>query len=189
MVKPSKAGAGRLRPDIQPARSPKCLSASISRTAWMSTNLWRSDRPHCSSVCPPIANSAPFVEARIKEPRRTVEVACLLRYCLFATTDQAILMILRQMADLWLHAGANLTETANWAAFYKNFLTNVTSGCKLTQGGAFRDRTGRATAGRLGRVQEGRQVAVRLLRDAGLQPRQLRRVRQRHESANARDLS
>jgi hypothetical protein len=34
-----------------------------------------------------LANRPPSVGARIKEPRRTVEVACFLRYCLFTTTD------------------------------------------------------------------------------------------------------
>lgn len=44
-----------------------------------------------------LANRPPSVGARIKEPRRTVEVACFLRYCLFTTTDQAILMIQRRV--------------------------------------------------------------------------------------------
>ncbi|MGH6626495.1 MAG: DUF4158 domain-containing protein, partial [Burkholderiaceae bacterium] len=48
-----------------------------------------------------LANRPPSVGARIKEPRRTVEVACFLRYCLFTTTDQAILMIQRRVANLW----------------------------------------------------------------------------------------
>ena len=33
----------------------------------------------------------PSVGARIKEPRRTLEVACFLRYCLLTATDQGIL--------------------------------------------------------------------------------------------------
>ena len=40
-----------------------------------------------------LATRPPSVGARIKEPRRTVELACFLRYCLFTATDQAILMI------------------------------------------------------------------------------------------------
>lgn len=37
-----------------------------------------------------LASRPPSVGARIKEPARTVEVACFLRYCLFTATDQAI---------------------------------------------------------------------------------------------------
>lgn len=39
-----------------------------------------------------LAYRPPSVGARIKEPRRTMQVACFLRYCLFTTSDQAILI-------------------------------------------------------------------------------------------------
>lgn len=41
------------------------------------------------------ASRPPSASAKIKEPARTVEVACFLRYCLFAATDQLILMVQR----------------------------------------------------------------------------------------------
>lgn len=56
---------------------------------------------------------------RIKEPARTVEVACFLRYCLFTATDQAILMVQRRVADLWRQVSAEVTDTVNWAGLYK----------------------------------------------------------------------
>jgi ribosomal protein S14 len=36
-----------------------------------------------------LASRPPLVGARIKEPARTVEVACFLRHCLFTNTYQA----------------------------------------------------------------------------------------------------
>jgi hypothetical protein len=41
------------------------------------------------------------VAARIAEPARTIEVACFLRYALLRTTDHLLLMIRRQVADMW----------------------------------------------------------------------------------------
>ena len=40
-----------------------------------------------------LAARRPSVGARIKEPVRTVETACFLRYCLLSTTDQLLLMV------------------------------------------------------------------------------------------------
>jgi TnpA family transposase len=51
-----------------------------------------------------------------------VEVACFLRYCLFTTTDQLILMVQRRIADLWRQAAADVPATVNWAAMYKTLL-------------------------------------------------------------------
>ncbi len=73
-----------------------------------------------------LANRPPSVGARIKEPRRTVEVACFLRYCLFTTTDQAILMIQRRVTDLWRMAREEVPDTVNWAALYKKLATDLT---------------------------------------------------------------
>ncbi|MBP7573734.1 MAG: Tn3 family transposase, partial [Rhodoferax sp.] len=64
----------------------------------------------------------PSAGAKIKEPARTVEVACFLRYCLFTTTDQLILMVQRRIADLWRQAAADVPATVNWAAMYKTLL-------------------------------------------------------------------
>ena len=72
-----------------------------------------------------LANRPPSVGARIKEPRRTVEVACFLRYCLFTTTDQAILMIQRRVTDLWRMAREEVPDTVNWADMYKKLLANL----------------------------------------------------------------
>ena len=74
-----------------------------------------------------LATRPPSVGARIKEPRRTVEVACFLRYCLFTTTDQAILMIQRRVTDLWRLAREEVPDTVNWADLYKRLLTDLIS--------------------------------------------------------------
>ena len=73
-----------------------------------------------------LANRPPSVGARIKEPRRTVEIACFLRYCLFTTTDQAILMIQRRVTDLWRLAREEVPDTVNWAVLYKKLAADLT---------------------------------------------------------------
>ncbi|MBK5207357.1 MAG: Tn3 family transposase [Polaromonas sp.] len=72
-----------------------------------------------------LASRPPSVGARIKEPARTVEVACFLRYCLFTATDQAILMVQRRVADLWRTVAAGVTEALNWADMYKALLADL----------------------------------------------------------------
>jgi TnpA family transposase len=69
-----------------------------------------------------LVSRPPSAGAKIKEPARTVEVACFLRYCLFTTTDQLILMVQRRIADLWRQAAAEVPATVNWAAMYKTLL-------------------------------------------------------------------
>ena len=69
-----------------------------------------------------LASRPPSAGAKIKEPARTVEVACFLRYCLFTTTDQLILMVQRRIADLWRQAAAELPASVNWAVMYKTLL-------------------------------------------------------------------
>ena len=54
-----------------------------------------------------------------------MEVACFLRYCLFTTTDQLILMVQRRIADLWRQAAAEVPATVNWAAMYKTLLAEL----------------------------------------------------------------
>ncbi|MEO7128284.1 MAG: Tn3 family transposase [Rhodoferax sp.] len=72
-----------------------------------------------------LANRPPSAGARIKEPRRTVEVACFLRYCLLTTTDQAILMIQRRVTDLWRIAREEVPDTVNWSVLYKKLLADL----------------------------------------------------------------
>ena len=69
-----------------------------------------------------LAARPPSAGAKIKEPARTVEVACFLRYCLFTATDQLILMVQRRIADLWRQAAAEVPGTVNWADLYQRLL-------------------------------------------------------------------
>ena len=72
-----------------------------------------------------LASRAPSVGARIKEPARTLEVACFLRYCLLTATDQLILMIGRRVADLWRQTAAGVGVTVNWADLYQSLLNDL----------------------------------------------------------------
>ena len=73
-----------------------------------------------------LASRAPAAGARITEPRRTIEVACFLRYCLLAATDTLILMVRRRVADLWRDARHRAEEGAtNWAALYAQLLADL----------------------------------------------------------------
>jgi len=72
-----------------------------------------------------LVSRPPSAGAKIKEPARTVEVACFLRYCLFTTTDQLILMVQRRIADLWRQTAAEVPATVNWAAMYKTLLAEL----------------------------------------------------------------
>jgi TnpA family transposase len=72
-----------------------------------------------------LASRPPSAGAKIKEPTRTVEVACFLRYCLLTATDQLILMMQRRIADLWRRAAAGVTSTFNWANLYQTLLDEL----------------------------------------------------------------
>jgi TnpA family transposase len=72
-----------------------------------------------------LVSRPPSAGAKIKEPARTVEIACFLRYCLFTTTDQLILMVQRRIADLWRQAAAQVPATVNWAVMYKTLLAEL----------------------------------------------------------------
>ena len=73
-----------------------------------------------------LACRAPAAGARIKEPGRTIEVACFLRYCLLSATDHLILMVRRRVADLWRHARASAEQGAtNWAELYRQLLADL----------------------------------------------------------------
>ena len=69
-----------------------------------------------------LASRPPSAGAKIKEPARSVEVACFLRYCLLTATDQLILMVQRRVADLWRQAAGNVGDTVNWAELYQSLL-------------------------------------------------------------------
>ena len=72
-----------------------------------------------------LAGRSPSVSARIKEPSRTVEAACFLRYCLLSTTDQLLLMVQRRISDIGRTAANAVTESVGWAALYKNLLADL----------------------------------------------------------------
>jgi TnpA family transposase len=93
----------------------------ICFTRWTFISTWQTDlilRRYARRL----VSRPPSAGAKIKEPARTVEVACFLRYCLFTTTDQLILMVQRRIADLWRQAAADVPATVNWAAMYKTLL-------------------------------------------------------------------
>ena len=72
-----------------------------------------------------LAGRSPSVSARIKEPSRTVEAACFLRYCLLSTTDHLLLMVQRRISDIGRTAANAVTESVSWAALYKNLLADL----------------------------------------------------------------
>lgn len=72
-----------------------------------------------------MASRPPSAGTKIKEPARTVEVACFLRYCLFTATDQLILMVQRRIADLWRQVAASIPNTVNWATLYQTLLAEL----------------------------------------------------------------
>ena len=73
-----------------------------------------------------LASRRPFAGARIVEPARTLEVACFLRYCLLATTDQLLLMVQRRVAELWRVAGTGVEAiTSDWATLYQELTREV----------------------------------------------------------------
>ena len=86
----------------------KCLGVSAQLTSVPDAAL--------SRYAQRLVSRAPAVAARIAEPARTIEVACFLRYTLLRTTDRLLLMVRRQVADLWSAAAegieANLFELA-----------------------------------------------------------------------------
>jgi hypothetical protein len=72
-----------------------------------------------------MATRPPSISARIKEPARTVEMTCFLRYCLLTATDQLILMFQRRVADLWRHCADGVTATIDWAQQYQQLLQEL----------------------------------------------------------------
>ncbi|WP_455281354.1 DUF4158 domain-containing protein [Cupriavidus necator] len=81
-----------------------------------------------------LAARSPSLSARIKEPARTLEVGCFLRYCLLTATDQLILMFQRRVADLWRQSADGVTAPVDWAAQYRQLLDELASlNSELTQ--------------------------------------------------------
>jgi TnpA family transposase len=71
-----------------------------------------------------LASRPPSAGALIREPVRSIETACFLRYCLLNATDRLLMMVRRRVADLWRRAaiGADAAR-GNWAALYQELLT------------------------------------------------------------------
>ena len=71
-----------------------------------------------------MAGRPPSVSARIKEPARTLELSCFLRYCLLTATDQIIFMFQRRVADLWRRC-ADGVVSLDWAQQYQQLLQQI----------------------------------------------------------------
>jgi len=72
-----------------------------------------------------MATRPPSISARIKEPARTVEMACFLRYCLLTATDQFILMFQRRVADLWRQCADDAVAPIDWSRRYQLLLQEL----------------------------------------------------------------
>ena len=73
-----------------------------------------------------LAARPPSAGALIQEPARSIETACFLRYCLLLATDRLLMMIRRQVADLWRRAAAGaVSAQADWAALYQQLLAEL----------------------------------------------------------------
>ena len=66
-----------------------------------------------------MATRRPSISERIKEPARTVEIACFLRYCLLTATDQLILMFQRRATDLWRQCAEDAVGAIDWSRQYQ----------------------------------------------------------------------
>ncbi|WP_395994552.1 Tn3-like element IS1071 family transposase (plasmid) [Enterobacter asburiae] len=135
-----RASVSELRPDGQTQQSWLWAAPAKHSTRQISEVLERIDLLYTLDVHKHLADipdlilrryarrlvsRPPSAGAKIKEPARTVEVACFLRYCLFTTTDQLILMVQRRIADLWRQTAAEVPATVNWAAMYKTLLAEL----------------------------------------------------------------
>ena len=72
-----------------------------------------------------MATRPPSISERIKEPARTVEMACFLRYCLLTATDQFILMFQRRVADLWRQGADDAVAPIDWSRQYQLLLQEL----------------------------------------------------------------
>ena len=73
-----------------------------------------------------LAGRPPSAGALIQEPARSVETACFLRYCLLLATDRLLMMVRRQVADLWRRAATGaLASHSDWAALYQDLIAEL----------------------------------------------------------------
>ena len=73
-----------------------------------------------------LAGRPPSAGALIQEPARSVETACFLRYCLLLATDRLLMMVRRQVADLWRRAATGALAThSDWALLYQELLAEL----------------------------------------------------------------
>ena len=72
-----------------------------------------------------MAARPPSISERIKEPARTVEIACFLRYCLLTATDQLILMFQRRATDLWRQCAEDAVGAIDWSRQYQLLLQEL----------------------------------------------------------------
>jgi hypothetical protein len=83
-----------------------------------------------------LASRSPSVSARIREPARSVEVACFLRQSLLSATDHWILMVQRRVVDLWRQCADGVPIPVDWAAQYRVLLEEL---ARLSADGAVPD--------------------------------------------------
>ena len=72
-----------------------------------------------------MAERPPSISARIKEPERTLEVSCFLRYCLLTATDKIIFKFQRRVADLWRRCADDVADFMDWAKQYQELLQQL----------------------------------------------------------------
>ena len=132
-----RASVSELRPDGQTQQSWLWAAPAKHSTRQISEVLERIDLLYTLDVHKHLADipdlilrryarrlvsRPPSAGAKIKEPARTVEVACFLRYCLFTTTDQLIPYGAAPDRRSGRQAAADVPATVNWAAMYKTLL-------------------------------------------------------------------
>ena len=70
-----------------------------------------------------LAGRPPSAGALIREPVRTIETACFLRYSLLTATDRLLMMVRRRVADLWRQAATGAEAAlGGWATLYQELL-------------------------------------------------------------------
>ena len=75
-----------------------------------------------------LAGRPPSAGALIREPVRTIETACFLRYSLLTATDRLLMMVRRRVADLWRQAATGAEATlGDWAILYQELLAALST--------------------------------------------------------------
>jgi TnpA family transposase len=73
-----------------------------------------------------LASRPPSAGRLIREPARTIEVACFLRDCLLVNTDRLLLMVRRCVADVWQQATRDAKHVLiHWADLYRELLGSM----------------------------------------------------------------